>query len=65
MTPREVEILNLVGQGLSNLQIGRLLKISRNTVRAHLHNIYQKLGVANRTAAAVVHVSGRATAESP
>ena len=56
MTPREVEILDLVGQGLSNLQIGQLLKISRNTVRAHLYHIYPKLGVTNRTAAAVAHV---------
>ena len=56
MTPREVEIIDLVGQGLSNLQIGRLLKISRDTVRSHLRNIYQELGVTNRTAAAVAHV---------
>lgn len=48
LTPREVEIVELVGQGLTNHDIGKKLTISDGTVRTHLHHIMDKLGVANR-----------------
>lgn len=61
LTPREAEILELVAGGLSNAAIAERLWISPGTVKKHLDNIYAKLGVANRTAAARA-VSARGSA---
>jgi len=52
LTAREREIAILVAQGLSNKEISRKTGISEGTVKLHLHNIYRKLKVANRTALA-------------
>ena len=52
LTAREREIAALVATGLSNKAIARTIGISDGTVRIHLSNIYQKLGVSNRTALA-------------
>jgi len=49
ITPREWEIIDLVSVGLSNKQVGRQLGLQEGTVKVHLHNIYTKLGVSNRT----------------
>lgn len=54
LTERELGILELVGKGLSNKQIGKQLFISDRTVQAHLSNIFSKLGVNSRTEA-VMH----------
>lgn len=51
LSPREVEILRLLAQGLSNRALSRELFISEATVKTHLVHIYGKLGVDNRTAA--------------
>ena len=48
---REIEILQLVAQGMNNKDIGRELLISESTVKAHMLHIFEKLGVADRTAA--------------
>jgi len=48
LTPREVEIVRMVAQGLRNKIIGERLSISEGTVKVHLHNIYEKLGVGGR-----------------
>ena len=53
LTRRQHEITALVAEGLSNKEIGRLLKITEGTVKLHLHAIYSKLGVPNRTALAL------------
>lgn len=53
LTPREREALNLVAQGLTNEQIAGILGISRSTVKTHVENIIGKLGVSDRTQAAV------------
>jgi DNA-binding NarL/FixJ family response regulator len=53
LTPRERETLSLVAQGLTNEQIARILGISRATVKTHVENIIGKLGVSDRTQAAV------------
>jgi len=45
LTPREVQIAKLICTGLDNSRIGRKLGISYNTVRAHLVNIFRKMGV--------------------
>ncbi|CAA0104191.1 HTH-type transcriptional regulator MalT [Zhongshania aliphaticivorans] len=52
LTKREIEILRLVGSGLANTQLAQELIISESTVKWHLHNIYEKIGVKSRTAAA-------------
>ena len=49
LTPREKEIARCVARGLSNKHVARQLNISEGTVKMHLHNIYTKLGVTNRT----------------
>ena len=53
LTRREAEVLFWVAQGKANWAIGKILKLSPATVRKHLQNIYTKLGVENRTAAAL------------
>ena len=55
LTSREREIVRtLASGGLSNKDVGRRLNLSEGTVKVHLHNIYQKLGVKNRTALAAL-----------
>lgn len=51
LTEREMTILRLVAEGLSNLDIASQLYVTEQTVKFHLSNIYRKLGVANRTEA--------------
>ena len=47
LTPRELEIAHLAGQGLMNKEIASILKISPQTVGVHKNNLYRKLGVSN------------------
>ena len=49
LSPREIEIIKQVAAGLRNIEIGKKLFMSEGTVKIHLHNIYQKLGVDSRT----------------
>ena len=51
LTPRQKNLLRLVAAGHTNTQIARRLGISEGTVRTHLENIYERLGVSSRTAA--------------
>jgi DNA-binding NarL/FixJ family response regulator len=53
LTPREADVLRLVRQGLANKQIARRLGISERTVKAHLTSVFQRIGVADRTQAAL------------
>ncbi len=53
LTDRETDVLRLLAQGQSNQEIARSLSISATTVRSHVSNILLKLGVANRTQAAL------------
>jgi NarL family two-component system response regulator LiaR len=53
LTEREVEVLQLVGQGISNQEIAERLVISEATVRTHIGNILLKLHLANRVQAAL------------
>ena len=48
LTPREFEIVRMITQGLRNKAIAERLSISEGTVKIHLHNIYEKLGVDGR-----------------
>jgi len=52
LTKREVEILRLAAQGMSNAEIAKKIWVTEQTVKFHLANTYRKLGVANRTGAA-------------
>jgi DNA-binding CsgD family transcriptional regulator len=52
LTNREAEVLHWVAQGKTDAEIGTILGVSPRTVQKHLEQIYQKLGVENRTAAA-------------
>lgn len=54
LTPREIELLRLVAEGLPNKAIAQRLSVSENTVKYHMKNILQKLGVRNR-AEAIAH----------
>jgi DNA-binding NarL/FixJ family response regulator len=54
LTEREAEVLELVAQGLTNVQIAQRMNVSENTTKFHLQNIYQKLNVNNRTEAASI-----------
>ena len=58
LTERERQIMHLVSEGLSNKEVGRQLNISDGTIKVHLHHIYQKLAVSNRTALAALAFSG-------
>jgi predicted ATPase/DNA-binding CsgD family transcriptional regulator len=51
LSPREVEVLGLVAEGLTNAQVAERLFLSPRTVQRHLNSIYHKLGVSSRTAA--------------
>jgi DNA-binding NarL/FixJ family response regulator len=53
LTPRETEVLALVRHGLANKQIARRLGISERTVKAHLTSTFQRIGVVDRTQAAL------------
>ena len=53
LTDREAEVLKLVREGLANKQIARQLGISERTVKAHLGNVFQRIGVTDRTQAAL------------
>jgi DNA-binding CsgD family transcriptional regulator len=48
ITPRELEILGLIAQGLSNKEIGRRVFVSENTVKTHASRVFEKLGARRR-----------------
>ncbi|HXB49909.1 MAG TPA: helix-turn-helix transcriptional regulator [Streptosporangiaceae bacterium] len=52
LTPREIDVLKLVAQGLSNPDIARTLVLSDHTIHRHLANILRKLNLSSRAAAA-------------
>lgn len=59
ITPREAEVLALVAQGMRNREVAEVLVVSEKTVARHLANLYTKLGVSSRTAAAAyAHAQG-------
>ena len=53
LSDRETEVLTLATAGLANKQIGRRLGISEATVKAHLGNVFRRIGVTDRTSAAM------------
>lgn len=61
LTARETQIMELVSTGLSNREVGKRLLLSEGTIKVHLHHIFQKLSIRNRTALANI---GRRPPES-
>ena len=57
LTERERQIMRLVSEGLSNKEIGRRLKVTDGTIKVHLHHIFRKLEIGNRTTLAALAVS--------
>lgn len=61
LTPRQIEVLELVNQGRSNKEIARELEVTEGTVKVHCKAIFRALGVDNRTQAAVMVASSGPT----
>lgn len=53
LSVRELQVLRLVAQGLANKQIGRALGITERTVKVHVGHVFRRLGVTDRTSAAI------------
>ena len=51
MTPRELEVLQLIADGLSNKEMAERLFVSENTVKTHTSRVFDKLGASRRTQA--------------
>lgn len=56
LSPRETEVLRLMAEGYTNTQISSVLDISAHTVKTHVNGVFNKLGVNDRTLAAVLGV---------
>ncbi|HET9300683.1 MAG TPA: response regulator transcription factor [Candidatus Polarisedimenticolaceae bacterium] len=59
ITPRELEILGLIAEGLSNKEIGARLFVSENTVKTHASRLFDKLGAKRRTEAVQIAKTAR------
>ena len=57
LSPRQIEILNLVAKGFSNKEIAEIVGISSETVKEHVANIFQRIGASSRAEAATLAVS--------
>jgi DNA-binding NarL/FixJ family response regulator len=64
LTDREWEIVDAVGQGIRNKEIGKRLRISEKTVKSHLNNIFRKLRVDNRFAVGLYSLDRKRTANT-
>ncbi len=60
LSARQLEVLEMVSRGLTNHEIATLLHLSVHAVKFHLASIYEKLGVSNRTEAAVTYLRASA-----
>lgn len=56
LTPREREVLAMVASGLTNAEVARRLGLTVHAIKFHLAAIYRRLGVGNRTEAAVAYL---------
>src|SRR5262245_3514787 len=59
LTSRERGVMLLVSQGLSNKEVAARLLLAEGTIKIHLHNIYEKLGIRNRTALSALAIAHR------
>jgi DNA-binding CsgD family transcriptional regulator len=65
LSARELEVLDLVALGLTNLQIATRLQVTVHAVKFHLAAVYRKLGVSNRTEAVVLRLRTGSLAGGP
>lgn len=65
LSPRELEVLGLISHGLTNNEVAARLHVSVHAVKFHLAAIYRRLGVANRTEAAVTYLRAQAGTGEP
>lgn len=65
LTPREREVLELLGSGLANKAIARRLDVAEKTVKTHVSNVLAKLGVSDRTQAALYAARARVERDAP
>lgn len=65
LTAREQQVLHLLADGLSNLELAAVLRLSEHTVKNHLFRIYDKLGVSNRMEAVLYALTPRNTLPAP
>lgn len=65
LTTRELELLGILADGWTNLQIATRTGISENTVKYHLKNLYDKLGVRNRAMAVALYANERRRGPQP
>ncbi len=65
LTPRQLEIVRMVADGLPNKEIASSLGVSEHTVRNHLFRIYERLGVSNRVELVFYSLSERKNSEGP
>jgi DNA-binding CsgD family transcriptional regulator len=65
LSPRERQVIEMAALGLSNSQVAERLSLSVHAVKFHLAAVYRKLGVANRTEAAVAYVRTVAPQTNP
>jgi DNA-binding NarL/FixJ family response regulator len=56
LTPRELEVLQMIAHGMTNAEAARRLHLSVHAIKFHLAAIYRRLGVSNRTEAAVTYL---------
>jgi two-component system nitrate/nitrite response regulator NarL len=54
LTARERQIVRVMAEGLTNKEIAVRLRLAEGTVKVHLHRIYRKLGIGNRTTLAIL-----------
>ena len=54
LTAREHQIARVMTEGLTNQEIAQRLRLAEGTVKVHLHRIYRKLGIINRTTLAIL-----------
>src|SRR5260221_4534043 len=65
LSPREIEIVELIGQGRSNKEIARGLGIAPETVKTHVKNIFSNLGVERRAQAVAIFDSVATSISTP
>jgi DNA-binding NarL/FixJ family response regulator len=59
LSPRELEVIEMTSLGLTNVEIARRLEVTEHAIKFHLSSIFRKLGVSNRTEAAVAYLRPR------
>jgi DNA-binding NarL/FixJ family response regulator len=64
LTPRELEVLEVISLGLTNAEAAQRLSVSVHAIKFHLAAIYDRLGVSNRTEAAVTYLRAAAAANA-